>query len=236
MHRQKEVLLPRQHVNSHAALGALGSRFASFLLLFGTLQGCWFEAVDVLKPTEPLVPQNVSPPATSFPEIAKWLFVDSPQALDIFVLQDPATTCVENYFQENIWQGFMQTQCSGCHQSGALAENTSLVFDLSNDESADTHNYSVVQAMALAQSDGESLLFLKPTAQIGHGGGEVISSESEQALALQSLIEMIETPSSCLEHQDSQSICGDGVLGADEFCDDGYTDTCGSCNADCTAL
>ncbi|MDP7038163.1 MAG: hypothetical protein QGI45_03325, partial [Myxococcota bacterium] len=211
MHRQKEVHLPIKYVNLSESFVFLRTFCVSFLLVI--VQGCWFEAVDVLKPAEPLAPQHVSPPATSFPEIAKWLFVDSPQALDIFVLQDPATTCVENYFQENIWQDFMQTQCSGCHQSGALAENTSLVFDLSDDASADTHNYSVVQAMALMQTDGESLLLLKPTAQIAHGGGEVISPDGDAALALGSLIEMMETPSSCLQNQNSQSICGDGVLG-----------------------
>ena len=28
--------------------------------------------------------------------------------------------------------------------------------------------------------------------------------------------------------------CGDGLLHPDETCDDGYTDACGSCNADCS--
>ncbi len=31
------------------------------------------------------------------------------------------------------------------------------------------------------------------------------------------------------------AICGDGVVGGDEVCDDGFKDACGSCNADCTA-
>ena len=30
------------------------------------------------------------------------------------------------------------------------------------------------------------------------------------------------------------AVCGDGIVEGDEACDDGFTDDCGSCNADCT--
>ena len=102
MHRQKEVQLPIKYVNLSESFGFLRTLCVPFLLVI--VQGCWFEAVDTLKPTEPLVPQNVSAPETPFPGFAEWLFVDSPQALDIFVFQDLAQACVEDYFQENIWQ------------------------------------------------------------------------------------------------------------------------------------
>ncbi|MCB9792573.1 MAG: DUF1588 domain-containing protein [Alphaproteobacteria bacterium] len=93
----------------------------------------------------------------------------------------PSETCVEDelVFRDNVWTPVLGTQCALCHVEGAVGGDTRLVLD-PND---------LRTSQRVAASLGEDLL-LKPTGQHpdGHGGGQVISPNSDEARIIEAFV------------------------------------------------
>ena len=75
-------------------------------------------------------------------------------------------------FHEEIWQPFMAGDCIACHIQGGQAGGTQLVLEPGMSPEAIAANFETVENLALDKSMGASLLILKPTGQVAHGGGQ----------------------------------------------------------------
>lgn len=63
-------------------------------------------------------------------------------------------------------------------------------------------------------------------------GDGIVCPETEQC-NLATLNPDLECVENCAQED---AVCGNRILEPGEFCDDGFTDVCGSCNADCSGL
>ncbi|MEZ4270592.1 MAG: DUF1595 domain-containing protein [Myxococcota bacterium] len=81
-------------------------------------------------------------------------------------------TCssTEQFFEQKVWTPLMSKVCIRCHTPSGLARDSRLHLD-----AADlTKTLQTVREVAGLEENGTSLLLLKPTAQVAHGGGEVL--------------------------------------------------------------
>ncbi|MCB9743275.1 MAG: DUF1592 domain-containing protein [Alphaproteobacteria bacterium] len=94
----------------------------------------------------------------------------------------PSETCVEDelVFRDNVWTPVLGTQCALCHVEGGVAGSTRLILD----------PMDLVASQRTAASLGEAL-WLKPTGQHpdGHGGGEVVAPDSDEAEVLAAFVD-----------------------------------------------
>jgi hypothetical protein len=99
--------------------------------------------------------------------------------------QSDNQVCAEDlaWFEEGIWQEVIQPTCLECHTESGLALTSKLVFDANSVLNSYSHllNYSAVAEQA-------QWLLEKPSGQVIHGGGEVIS---QQSAAYQSLVDWL---------------------------------------------
>lgn len=117
--------------------------------------------------------------------------------------EEASTTCVDDqeYFQKEVWTTFMADNCAGCHFPGGAADKSDLVLQKSQGNFLET-NYTRLKDIADFQKNGVSVLLLKPTGQVEHGGGKVMEVDSAEYKALAKLIERFDNPVTCGE--DSQ--------------------------------
>ncbi|MCP4504018.1 MAG: DUF1588 domain-containing protein [Deltaproteobacteria bacterium] len=111
----------------------------------------------------------------------------------------PAENCVSDidFFEEDIWRGFMASDCYACHNVQGSANTSELVLQSQNQPGYLKANFKMVRDLAVFERDGESLIYLKPSAQVDHGGGEVIAIDGPEYTALQALVERYKTPVDC---------------------------------------
>ncbi len=86
--------------------------------------------------------------------------------------QQPEEECVDtrNYFEEEIWRPILSADCFGCHNPEGAAKDTDLVLQGNDYPGYLEANYNTVQNVARLEIDGTSLLLLKPSADVEHGG------------------------------------------------------------------
>ncbi|MBR59219.1 MAG: hypothetical protein CMH54_14535 [Myxococcales bacterium] len=113
---------------------------------------------------------------------------------------DPSAPCVtlEDFFISELWAPLMSTKCIACHNSQGAAKDTKMVLQYSAITGFLEHNLEALRDVASYQYDGESILLLKPTNQIDHAGGEIITADSPEYAALQELIFRFENPIDCV--------------------------------------
>ena len=113
---------------------------------------------------------------------------------------DTPNQCVSDleFFDEAVWQAFMSTQCFVCHSASGLASGTDFVLKGSSEPNHLQDNFDVVKNISSQGVDGVSILLLKPTNQVAHGGGERFDVASSEYGALQELLGRFEEPSSCV--------------------------------------
>lgn len=102
-----------------------------------------------------------------------------------------------DYFVEQISRPILETDCMSCHTSTGLAKDTRLVLVPPADEPSIQVNYNTLRAVAADQRDGISLLLLKPTSRVSHGGGQRFTVGSDRHRAFLQLVERFGTPGSC---------------------------------------
>jgi hypothetical protein len=110
-------------------------------------------------------------------------------------------SCVptEDFFQDDVWNAFMSTDCYACHNAQGLANDTSFVLQNANQPGYLKNNLAVVEGVGLTERSGESILLLKPTMRHpdGHEGGERFTTDSDQYRSLESLVERFNNPVQC---------------------------------------
>lgn len=119
------------------------------------------------------------------------------------------TECVsdERYFTEQVWGPFMGDTCFACHNAQGAARGTDLILVGPSQPDFAKKNLATIEQVAALERDGVSLLLLKPSQQIDHGGGKVIEKDGPEYQALQGLLERFENPVQCADGP------GDGLDG-----------------------
>lgn len=128
----------------------------------------------------------------------------------------PPAQCVptERYFADDVWGAFMSSSCFACHNAQGAARGTDLVLQSSNQPGFLEANLATVQNVAALERDGVSILLLKPSMQVDHGGGLVIEKDGAEYKALQELISRFKSPVQCENTEAEFNF--DGVVMLDE--------------------
>ncbi|MFZ9886417.1 MAG: DUF1588 domain-containing protein [Myxococcota bacterium] len=111
------------------------------------------------------------------------------------------TECIstERFFSERVWSAFMANNCFACHNGQGMARDTDLVLQSPNQPGFLQANLNIVENIAGLERDGVSVLLLKPSLQIDHGGGKAIEQGGEEYKALEELIGRFKAPVACEE-------------------------------------
>jgi hypothetical protein len=128
---------------------------------------------------------------------------------------EPAVGVCEStrdYFALRAWP-VLQQKCSQCHNPQGPAKETQYVLQSPAVGGFLDHNLAVVSELASFERDGQSLLLLKPTRQIDHGGGQVIEPGSEPYNTLLGLVVRLKEDQVCSPRLDA-SFTGVELLGA----------------------
>lgn len=112
--------------------------------------------------------------------------------------------CVETeaFFREKVWLPFMSTTCLACHNPAGEARHTDLVLQPTDVPGYLEANLATLAYVARLEIEGESLLLLKPTEKVEHGGRVQILEGSEQYEALAELIDRMRAPVHCADDND----------------------------------
>jgi hypothetical protein len=97
----------------------------------------------------------------------------------------PGEACPENeeLFESSVWEPVLSQNCVLCHVDGGQADSSGFVLRQEGDgKNWLKRNMEAVERVANELEDGTPILLLKPTGlhSDGHGGGNIISPESEE--------------------------------------------------------
>ena len=106
------------------------------------------------------------------------------------------TQCAaQAYFESKAWPEVFAT-CASCHVPGGASGGTRLVFKPTTAAGALAANFSIASSTARTLvENGQSLLLLKPTGQVPHGGGKLIEPGSPQHDVLTEMLGKFSDPS-----------------------------------------
>lgn len=115
---------------------------------------------------------------------------------------DAGAACVSNreFFIRNVWTPTLGSKCIQCHMPDGIAveqDHARFVLQPASYPGFLDANLAMVQKTAALQSDGVSLLLLKPFGKLGHGGGVQIDDGSPEAVALQAMLTRFDQPEAC---------------------------------------
>ncbi|MFT5993451.1 MAG: hypothetical protein ACI82G_002455, partial [Bradymonadia bacterium] len=107
-----------------------------------------------------------------------------------------AETCVddETQFADELWPNVIQPVCLGCHVADGAAAASDLVFVSESQVGFLDANRAALASVATLERDGTSLILLKPTGEITHGGGTVITASGDEARALEEFVRRLDNP------------------------------------------
>jgi hypothetical protein len=116
--------------------------------------------------------------------------------------------CVDNpaFFANEIWPRVIQTKCIGCHNPQGIGGRSDLVMQSNSVPGFMEHNFEVFSEVAELERRGTSIILLKPSAQVDHGGGLLITEDSPEYASLAAFVERVNAP----------VICEDTVVAPDE--------------------
>lgn len=108
-------------------------------------------------------------------------------------------TCTpdDRFFLREVWAPVLEGQCAACHSSQGLAKDTDLVLYNAGWGNYLQNNLQVVKDLARTKRDGESVLLLKATGRISHGGGQLMEVGDENYQRLQAFITRAESDTQC---------------------------------------
>ena len=124
---------------------------------------------------------------------------DTTSTVDTGTLPGDPSDCtpLHEFFAQDIWSKFMSNKCSACHNQSGAGKDTKLVLQSSGVPGFMEHNLEVVSDLVTYEKDGLSLLLLKPVGGDNHGGGPVITEESEDYAALLEFVDRVKNPIDC---------------------------------------
>ena len=107
--------------------------------------------------------------------------------------------CVSDleFFQREISLAFLEGDCATCHNPQGLAKASKLILASPSETGYLQANFDTLKDIASYEKDGTSVLLLKPSAGIEHGGGKRFATDDPRYKALQALVKRFDTPVAC---------------------------------------
>jgi hypothetical protein len=123
------------------------------------------------------------------------------EAEEEFVPPPAPEVCVDNaaFFSAEVWPRVIQTKCIGCHNPQGIGGGTDLVMQSTSVPGFMDHNFEVMRDVAEFERRGTSIILLKPSAQVDHGGGLVITESSPEYASLSAFVERVNNPVICAD-------------------------------------
>lgn len=112
---------------------------------------------------------------------------------------DGGCVSTRTYFEQQVWDAFMASDCASCHNPQGVARNTDLVLQANTTPGNIDHNLTVIAKLALVRVQGEPMLLRKVRGELDHGGGARLATESDGYVALSGLIDRVENPVACAD-------------------------------------
>ena len=109
-------------------------------------------------------------------------------------------SAAHTWFVDEVWSKVGQAECLKCHKSGGDAEETRFVLRDPGAESGGAlsqllqQNRAVFTRMALLDSEDESLLLVKVTGGLDHGGNVVFERDSKGFRILEEFVRRVNAP------------------------------------------
>lgn len=116
--------------------------------------------------------------------------------------------CVSDleFFQREISLPVLETDCMSCHNPQGAARDSMLVLLSPSETNYLSQNMETLREVAAYERDGTSILLLKPTGQVDHGGGVRFEAGSDQAAAFDGLIARFDDPVTCEVQRDDLEV------------------------------
>ena len=100
----------------------------------------------------------------------------------------------EDFFEDDVWAKALSPVCYSCHNAQGAANSSDLVL-VSNAQpnylETNRERFGYVASLSI---DGQSLVLRKPLGMDGHGGGQVITEDSDAFQAITGFVERLENP------------------------------------------
>lgn len=119
---------------------------------------------------------------------------------------------VDDYFRDQVWAPLLKEKCFACHNPSGTARATDLVLQGSDYPGYLEVNQQTVSNLARLEIDDTSLLLLKPSAQIEHGGGPQITVDGAEYAALEEFVERAAAPVHCIDNGDIRAFYRDVAM------------------------
>ena len=131
--------------------------------------------------------------------------------------QEPEEECVDtrNYFEEEVWRPVLQADCYGCHNPEGQAKDTDLVLQGNDYPGYLEANYNTVQNVARLEIEGTSLMLLKPSGGVEHGGSLRFQADSDEYAVMEEMIARFDAPVHCVDDKDIEAYFK-GIVELDE--------------------
>jgi hypothetical protein len=128
-------------------------------------------------------------------------FVASAVALSASLLSGCADKCLDNsaFYEQKVWTQVVSKNCLKCHAPEGVAANKNAKFiQLSQSFPGFLDiNLGNISEVARIQFDGKSELLRKPLGEMDHGGGAVLTSDSEEYKLLEQMVDRVSDPVTC---------------------------------------
>ncbi len=109
---------------------------------------------------------------------------------------------VDDFFRDEVWSPLLKEKCYACHNPNGVARNTDLVLQGSDFPGYLDVNQQTVANLAQLEIDGTSLLLLKPSGAVEHGGGKQVEPGGDEYDRLAQLVERLRAPVHCVDDAD----------------------------------
>lgn len=119
---------------------------------------------------------------------------------------------IDDYFREQVWAPILKEKCYACHNISGAAKDSDLVLQGTDYPGYLDANLQTLQNLARLEIDGTSLILLKPTMTVEHGGGAQLTVDSAEYEALVEFVERAEAPVHCVDDGDIRAFYADVSL------------------------
>jgi hypothetical protein len=121
---------------------------------------------------------------------------------------DPNRPCPTNltFFRETVTPQVLMPDCMQCHRADGFAKDTRFILVPPDQPDANTMNFETMRSVAGTVIEGESIILLKPTLRVSHGGGQRFPVSDDRFKVLQELVFRFGNPDECYQGEEP-SVC-----------------------------
>lgn len=121
--------------------------------------------------------------------------------------------CVsDEAFFQSLSLSLLEPDCSNCHNPQGAARDTDFVLAAPGETNALQRNFAMMKEVAALERDGVSVLLLKPTGDLGHGGGPRLEVGSAGYRDLEQLVVRFREPVACDEDEGEVPLLEQAIL------------------------